>query len=112
MVPEIADYEARREFLRQGAPADDLLANLDALSSAALLPLSRAAILKAAEFWALLRNEGRQTADDKALDCDTILAAQAVTATLPEDRVIIATTNVDHLCRFPGVEAQPWDYVS
>ena len=48
----------------------------------------------------------------EALDGDAILAAQAVTAAQPGDRVIVATTNVGHLNRFPGVEAKPWDYIT
>lgn len=109
LVPEIADYEIRREFIRIGN--EDWLRQLDALSSVALVPITRAAMVRAAEFWAMLRNNGLGTAPPEALDADAILAAQAVTAARPEDTVIIATTNVGHLERFPGVVAQPWEYI-
>lgn len=110
LVPEIADYEARRAFL--GSGNFDWLARLDAISAVALVPLTRPAILKAAEFWAELRKTGLGTSRDDSLDCDAILAAQAVTAVQPDDTVIVATGNPRHLDRFPGVTAQNWDYVS
>jgi hypothetical protein len=56
-------------------------------------------MLKAAEFWAQVRRQGRPTADDKALDGDVILAAQAAILGQMEDTVLIATTNVGHLRR-------------
>jgi predicted nucleic acid-binding protein len=76
MIPEIADYEVRRELLR----ADKLkgLERLDALKSLIdYIPLTTRTMLKAAQFWAQVRKQGRSTADDKALDGDIILAAQA-----------------------------------
>ena len=110
VIPEIADFEARRELLRLGA--DDWLLQLDALSShIPYLPISTPAMRRAAEFWAEVRRGGIPTAGKEALDADAILAAQAVTAAQPGDRVIVATTNIGHLGRFPGVEPQPWDFV-
>jgi predicted nucleic acid-binding protein len=103
LVPEIADYEVRRELLRANKTKG--LARLDALASLLeYLPLTTVAIRHAAAFWAQARRQGGQTADDKALDADMILAAQA--ATLGSDDVIIATTNVGHLSRF--VPAALW----
>ncbi len=109
LVPEIADYEIRREFVRCGN--EDWLRQLNAISAVALVPITRAAMVRAAEFWAMLRKLGLGTAPPEALDADAILAAQAVTAKRLEDTVIIATTNVGHLERFPGVVAQPWEYI-
>jgi hypothetical protein len=63
-------------------------------------------ILKAAEFWAQARQQGQPTADDKSLDGDVILAAQAVTISNQGEDVVIATTNVDHRSRF--VQAKIW----
>lgn len=100
VVPEIADYEVRRELLRadkaQGIARLDLLKSLINYS-----PLTTSVMLKAAEFWAHARRIGMQTAHDKALDCDVILAAQAL-----ELNGVVATTNLGHLTRF--VSAQHW----
>ena len=62
---------------------------------------------RAAQLWADVRNEGRPTAPDPALDGDVILAAQ--TLTLEDEltiRGIIGTTNPDHLSRY--VAAADW----
>ena len=97
ILPEIADHEVRRELLRANKVRG--LKRLDALSNLLeYLPLSTSAMRRAAEFWAQARKEGRPTADDKALDGDVILAAQAMT--LGATDVMIATTNVAHLSRF------------
>lgn len=108
MVPEIADYEVRRELLRAGKKKG--VERLDALKIAiGYVPLTTEAMLKAAEFWAEARRQGRPTADNKALDGDVILAAQAVTMKIQEDEAIIATTNVGHLAQF--VEAKNWQEI-
>jgi predicted nucleic acid-binding protein len=100
IVPEIADYEVRRELLRAGKTRG--LARLDLLKNTLdYLPLTTAVMLKAAELWAQARNQGTPTADAKALDCDVILAAQALT-----ENGIVATENVGHLSLF--VEAKDW----
>lgn len=100
LVPEIADYEVRRELLR--ARKTQGLARLDILkNSLGYLPLTTPVMLKAAELWAQARNSGLPTADPKALDCDVILAAQAL-----EKDGIVATENVGHLSRF--VDARDW----
>ena len=98
IVPEIADYEVRRELLRAGKTRG--LARLDLLKNTLdYLPLTTAVMLKAAELWAQARNQGTPTADAKALDCDVILAAQALA-----ENGIVATENVGHLSLF--VEAK------
>jgi len=58
----------------------------------------------AARFWAEARQQGQPTADDKTIDADVILAAQA--STLQASDVVVATTNVGHLARF--VSAELW----
>lgn len=104
IVPEIADYEIRRELLR--AKKERGLARLDALASRLeYLPLTTAAIRQAAIFWAQARQQGQPTADDKALDGDVILAAQAVTLGVTD--VVIATTNIGHLSRFTSAALWP-----
>jgi predicted nucleic acid-binding protein len=110
LVPEIVDYEVRRELVRVGATAG--LRRLDGLLARfALLPLDRPALLRAAELWALVRRAGVPTADPHALDADAILAGQALTAVGPGNIAIVATSNSAHLARFPGVDARNWSAI-
>lgn len=97
VIPEIADYEVRRELIRGGMLRS--VSQLDQLAASfTYLPLTTAAIRKAAEFWAQVRNRGLPTAGDPHLDCDAILAAQA--ATMNEPTAMVATTNALHISRF------------
>ena len=69
VIPEIADYEVRRELLRAGK--DRGLGRLDALKGMLrYAPITTPVMLRAAEFWATARKIGRQSADDAALDAD------------------------------------------
>ena len=103
LVPEIADYEVRRELIRARRVAG--IGRLDAfIAQVEYLPIQTAAMRQAAVFWAEARLQGRPTAPDPALDADVILAAQA--ATLDKADVIVATTNPRHLSRY--VPAALW----
>ena len=103
VLPEIADYEVRRELLR--GRRERGLRRLDALVELVeYLPITTAAMRQAAAFWAAARQRGQPTADDRALDGDVILAAQV--ATMESAEVIVATTNVGHLSRY--VQAALW----
>ena len=103
IVPEIADYEVRRELLRANKPRG--LALLDALGSKAeFLPITTPAMREAARLWALARQQGQPTAGDKTIDGDMILAGQALTLGVAD--FVVATTNVGHLARF--VPAAAW----
>ena len=109
VVPEIADYEVRRELLR--AKKAKGVKRLDQLKrTIGYLPISTQAMLLAAELWAQARNQGYPTADDKALDADVILAAQASTLNDTGDDPVIATTNVGHLSRF--AQADQWQDIN
>src|SRR5438128_1985169 len=78
-IPEIADYELRRELLLHQRQAG--LRRLDALKAVTrYLPLTTETMLQAAEYWAQVRRQGRPTAGEQALDGDVILAAQATLA--------------------------------
>jgi predicted nucleic acid-binding protein len=66
------------------------------------VPVTTAAMLQAAEFWADLRRKGRPTAHHESLDADVILAAQA--ATLTGRSVVVASTNLRHLSRLVAAE--------
>jgi len=105
VVPEIADYELRRELILQRKVAG--LARLDAVKTQAFYAsLDTPTMLLAADFWAQARRQGRKTADDKALEGDVILAAQASFLTHLGDEIVVATTNVKHLSLF--VDARLW----
>lgn len=100
-VPEIADYEVRRELLRAGKTAS--VGRLDLLKSRAqYVPITTAAMLLAAELWARARQQGQPTAAGAALDGDVILAAQAITLAVPG--LVIATDNAGHLRRYHAAE--------
>jgi predicted nucleic acid-binding protein len=97
IIPEIADYEVRRELLRANKVRG--IARLDELAnSLEYLPITTAAMRQAAMFWAQARQQGQPTAGDKTIDSDMILVAQAMTLDVVD--VVIATTNVGHLSRF------------
>jgi predicted nucleic acid-binding protein len=102
IVPEIADYEIRRELIRLGGTL--ALTNLDNYGSQLeYLPLTTDVMRRAAELWANARNTGQPTAPDPALDGDVILAAQALSL---NTAVVVATGNPGHLSRF--VPAELW----
>ena len=113
IIPEIAHYEVRRELLRIRAVGSlrRLDFALDPSSGFRQLTLTTDAMLRAAEFWAFVRQTGIPTASPDALDADAILAGQAALAGGPGDAVTIATTNLAHLNRFPGIDAQGWDQI-
>lgn len=110
LVPEIADYEQRREMLR--ANQSKSVARLDRFAlTLGYLPLNTAAMRKAAQFWADLRNIHRPGATDNSLDGDVILAGQAfVEAARVQDQVVIATKNLKHFSHLP-VEADSWQNI-
>lgn len=100
-LPEIIDYEVRRELLRRGASRR--LSELDYLvdphaSQCEYLEITTAIMQRAAVLWAFARQTGQPTANDDALDADMILIVQA--QSLNDPNTIIATSNVGHLSRF------------
>jgi predicted nucleic acid-binding protein len=104
-IPEIADYEVRRELLRAGLSRslhrlDDIKRTLE------YIPIRTETMLLVAELWAEARKTGKPTADAKALDGDMILCAQARLLSDRTTEIIVATTNVAHLSRF--VLASDW----
>jgi toxin FitB len=66
-VPEITDYEVRRELIRANK-----LKSVERLNVLKImlgyLPLTTEAMLKAAELWAQARQQGNPTASDQALE--------------------------------------------
>lgn len=106
VLPEIIDFEVRRELVRLKAFSS--VKRLDNLSTRIeYLPIMTGAMRLAANLWAQGRQSGQPTADPKELDGDVILAAQALLLGVPD--VVVATTNVGHLSRY--VNAQFWQDV-
>ena len=69
---------------------------LDLLKSTLLYaPITTPVMLRAAELWADARKRGVPTADPKQLDCDVILASQAL-----EIGAVVVTENPGHLSRY------------
>jgi predicted nucleic acid-binding protein len=104
-IPEIADFEVRRELIRaRKASGIEKLNRL--VHQLTYLPISTPIMRQAAELWAHARQHGRPTADRHALDADVILAAQAATLQQTGEAVVVATTNVGHLSQF--ADARLW----
>lgn len=106
-IPEIADYEVRRELMR--VRRRKAIHRLDRLNRQLLyLPITTTVMHRAAELWARARHSGQPTAGDQNLDGDMILIAQAEVIGLPD--LVIATSNVDHIGRF--FAADLWSNIS
>jgi predicted nucleic acid-binding protein len=104
-IPEVTDYEVRREYLRRNNQHG--IRTLDAFAQQwTYLPLSTAHWRWAAALWAVARNQGHITAPVTDLNIDILLAAQAQLLATPTSPVIIATTNVRHLA--PFADARRW----
>lgn len=96
-VPEIADYELRRNMILNSM--DESVARLDELEQALVyLAVDTATWRQAAALWAEARRRGKPFAADKALDGDVILVAQALAA-----GGVIVTENPKHLGEFADV---------
>jgi predicted nucleic acid-binding protein len=108
VLPEISDYEVRRELIRAKRFAG--LHRLDQLKGTVdYQPITTAIMLDAAELWASARQQGLPTADPKALDGDVILAAQARALERFGWDVLVATENVGHLGVF--IRAEHWEEI-
>ena len=111
LIPSVCDFEVRRELVR--IRASSKIRNLDKLRNRFdYLDVSKAAWDGAARFWALVRQAGLPTAGHAELDADAILAGMADTISQPGDTVTIATNNVRHFARFPGIDARPWPTIT
>lgn len=107
VIPEIADYELRRELLRMNRGRG--LANLETLiSQTEYLPITTAAMRQSAHLWSNARQQGQPTAGDRTIDADMILAGQALT--FMADNKIIVTTNLKHITRV--VPADLWQNIT
>jgi predicted nucleic acid-binding protein len=104
-IPEVVDYELRRELLRAGKTRG--IQRLDVLGQLlGYVAVTRSVLLQAAGLWAEARRIGQPTAVDAALDIDVILAAHALVLASAGHTVAVATENVGHLSRF--ADARDW----
>ena len=104
-VPEISDYEVRRNLILE--KKDRSIQRLNELASdIGYEPLSTEAMRVAAQLWADARRKGLPTADKHALDADVILGAQATILQRQGFHSVVATDNVGHLGRY--TEARRW----
>ena len=110
-VPEIADYELRRELLRVGKTKS--INRLNQLIRYILIPVDSETMRTAAELWASVRREGQPIASNDSLDGDVILAAQAILQLNNFDEVVVLTTNFNHISRFEskGIKVEDWQQV-
>jgi hypothetical protein len=110
-VPEVADYEVRRELIRAGKTA--AVARLDRFGASVpgrYVAITTVAMRRAAELWAEARRAGAPTADPQALDGDVILAGQSLTMPVLASELMVATGNVRHPARY--VPADLWQNIT
>ncbi|HKG25589.1 MAG TPA: type II toxin-antitoxin system VapC family toxin [Thermomicrobiales bacterium] len=106
-IPEIADFELRRELVRmRRTTAVRRLDDLARADGIVFVPIRSDAMRLAAAYWATARQQGRPTADPHALDGDVILAAQARMLGYLDEDFVVATVNIRHLNQF--VPAAEW----
>lgn len=106
MVPAISYYEALREMELRQATGQIARFKAFCLRPRRFLPLATEDLETAAQLWGQARRAGQPTADPQALDCDVILAAQALSLGVAAPGLIVATTNPAHLSRY--VAADLW----
>ncbi len=100
IIPEIADYELRRNYILENMSRSiRLLDQLKVLLT--YMPIDTPTMAKAANLWAEARQRHKPTAHKHALDGDAILGAQARRA-----RAVVATDNIGHLSQF--VKTRLW----
>jgi len=120
-VPEISDYELRRELLRQkNVTAINRLDTFNRLATL-YLPLGTDAVREATRLWADVRQRGIPTASDDALDGDALIAAQVfvwcAATGIPTATIAVSTSNPAHLTRFAdsagnALQAARWQDIS
>jgi predicted nucleic acid-binding protein len=103
LLPEVGDYELRRELLRIGSQRG--LRRLDELTrELRYVTVSTATWREAAHLWAHLRGTGRATAADGRLDVDVLVAALALA-----EGAHVVTSNLKHIALL--VPACDWSAV-
>jgi predicted nucleic acid-binding protein len=109
LAPAIAFYEVARELERNGSQRGLERLEEFCATDCSYLPLTDTALRIAIKLWARARNAGTPTADPKALDCDVLIAAQALDLGRDPEDLIVATSNPAHLGQF--VAADLWQNI-
>ena len=104
LVPAVCYYEALRELELRRAASQIARLKRFCLRPGRFIPLTTGHLETAAALWGQARRSGQPAADPQALDCDVILAAQALSIGAPE--LVVATTNPAHVSRY--VPADLW----
>lgn len=98
-VAEITDYELRRELTLQ--QFNKGLNNLNKFrQKQQIIPIDSESLITATQLWAEIRKTGQATADNKNIDCDVIMVAQALQLSEQFQQIIILTIDVKDLFRF------------
>lgn len=100
LVPAICYYEALRELEMRQATSQIARLKRFCLQPQRFMTLTTDHLEMAAQLWGQARRTGQPTADPQALDCDVILAAQALSLGIAAPMLIVATTNPGHLSRY------------
>jgi hypothetical protein len=109
-VPQIADYELRRQLILKNFLSSIALLNQVIRQTGGLVPIKEKTFQHAAKLWAQRRKNNEAARDDKSLDGDMILCAQAWSLTRPRQKVIVASSNIKHLKSF--VECDEWKNIT
>jgi hypothetical protein len=105
VVPEICDYELRREYILQNNLK--AIGFLDGLKQSAVFCKVDSDIwLAAAALWAQCRSAGKAMAGNAELDGDVLLIATVNSMTL-DPTTVVATTNVKHIDQH--LDARKWE---
>ena len=108
-IAEITDYELRRELKLQNLHKG--INNLNKFDRRReIISLDREALIIAAELWAELRKTAQPTADNKNIDCDVIMVAQALKLRNRFEQIIILTIDIKDLIRFKKFGIEVWDW--
>lgn len=115
-VPEIIDYELRRELILQGLKGNSdsykSIGNLNKYRrTKRFIPLEPSVTLTdACDIWANLRNNNQGTADIKNIDVDVILVTQALSMKKDFEEIIVITGNLSDIRRFCHLGIRVWDW--
>lgn len=108
-VPEICDYELRRNLLLENLAKSIRRLNKFRKTDR-LFFFDTNTMIIAAEIWSVIRKQGNPTENKDSLDGDVILAAQAYQLKAYYEEIIILTTNAKDIAKFNYLDLKTWDW--